>query len=94
MTVNATPRPTYEVAALARHAPVDPAVGPEARTLFPLPVLDRARIPPTARVLMVGRRPVTSGAQAQRILRTARQPIPVLVSTQTTRFFAAIEPSR
>jgi hypothetical protein len=91
--VDVTPALAYEVAALARANAEDPS-GPEARVLFPAQVLERAAIPPSARVLSVNGRAITSRAQAQRELTLARNPVPVLLRQGNTRFFVAIEPPR
>jgi S1-C subfamily serine protease len=91
--VEATPALAYAVAALAAGS-TDGATGPEARVLFPAAVLQQSVIPPTARVLAVNGRPLTSRAQAQRALRTARTPVPVLLRQGNNRFFVAIEPTR
>jgi S1-C subfamily serine protease len=92
--VNVTPMLAYEVAALARgsHEPGD-AAG-EARTVFPQAVLDRAGIPRTARVLALSGRPGPSRADAQRVLRATKRPVPVLLQHEGERFFAVVEPSR
>jgi S1-C subfamily serine protease len=89
-TVEATPVPAYQVAALARTAG---APGPEAGVLFPQAILDAARVPAAARVLTVNGRAVTSRPQAMRELR-GRQPVPVLLDLDGRRFFAAIGPPR
>lgn len=91
--VNVTPALAYEVAALAR-AGADGPSGPEARVLFPAPLLERSAIPPSARVLSMNGRVVNSRAQVQRELRLARNPVPVLLRQGNNRFFVAIEPSR
>lgn len=80
----------FEVAALLRDAAGD-ARGVEARLLLPAATLDQAGVPPTARVITVNGRDVTTRAQLQRDLRTARFPVPVLVEFEGARFFAAIE---
>jgi S1-C subfamily serine protease len=92
-TVDVTPALAYEVAALAR-ANLEDSSGPEARVLFPAQVLERAAIPPSARVLSVNGRAVTSRAQAQRELNLARNTVPVLLRQGNTRFFVALEPTR
>jgi hypothetical protein len=56
--------------------------------------LDAARIPPSARVLSVGGRRVSSRAQLQRQLRAAKQSMLVLLKHGDHQFFAAIAPSR
>jgi hypothetical protein len=88
-----TPALAYEVAALAR-ASADGPSGPEARALFPAPLLERSAIPPSARVLSMNGRAATSRTQAQRELRLARAPIPVLLRQGNNRFFVAIEPAQ
>jgi S1-C subfamily serine protease len=92
-TVDVTPALAYAVAALARASAGDPS-GPEARALFPAQVLERAAIPPSARVLSVNGRALTTRAQAQRELTLARNPVPVLLRQGNTRFFVAVEPTR
>lgn len=87
-TVQATPAPAYQVAALARAAVAGPP-GPEAAVLFPEAVLDQAGIPAGARVLSVNGRAVSSRAQATRELRGGKS-IPVLLDLAGSRFFAAI----
>jgi S1-C subfamily serine protease len=83
----------YEIAALARSTAAA-AGGPEARVLFPASVLEAAAIPPSARVVSVNGRALTTRAQVQRELRRARRPIPILVREGTNQFFAAVEPAR
>lgn len=93
LDIEVTPAAAYEVAALARAA-ARGSTAPEARALFPAAVLDAAAIPPTAEVLAINGRPVSSRAQAQGELRRARTPIPVLLALDGTRFFAVVEPTR
>jgi len=89
--IQATPASAYEIAALARSSPhVLP--GPEARVLFPDAVLAAAAIPPSARVVSVNGRPMTTRLQAQRELRLARTPLTVLLRQGSDQFFAAVEP--
>jgi S1-C subfamily serine protease len=90
--VDVTPALAYEVAALATASGAGSS-GPEARVLFPASVLEQSGIPPTARVLTMNGRAVTSRAQAQRELRVARASVPVLLRQGDTRFFMAIEPA-
>jgi S1-C subfamily serine protease len=87
--VEVTPALAYEVAALAR-ATNRPS-GPEARTLFPGPLLDQAGIPATARVLSVNGRAVSSRAQTDRELQRSRQPVVLSLVHDNRRFFAAVE---
>jgi serine protease Do len=91
--VEVTPGLAYEIAALAR-ARVETPGGPEARVVFPASVLEAHAISPSARVLSVNGRTVTSRAQVQRELRLARAPVPVLLREGNNRFFVAIEPAR
>jgi S1-C subfamily serine protease len=92
-TLDVTPVTAYEVAALARGRPVIPSF-PEARRLFSRSQLDSSGIPASARVVTVHATPPVSRAQVQRALRTARQPVLVLLSHDGRQFFAAIEPAR
>jgi S1-C subfamily serine protease len=80
----------FEVAALARAEPLDGAGGLEARVLLRADLLEKAGVPATARVLTVNRRAITSRAQLEREIRSARSPIPLLVDHDGNRFFAAI----
>jgi S1-C subfamily serine protease len=91
--IEATPSLAYEIAALARSSTAGPA-GPEARALFPAAVLEGAAIPPSARVITVNGRAVTTRAQVQRELRAARRPVPVLLRQDSSQYFAAVEPAR
>jgi S1-C subfamily serine protease len=91
--IQATPAVAYEIAALARSA-VDVPPGPEARVLFPAPVLEASAIAPSTRVVSVNGRALTTRAQVQRELRLARRPIPVLLREGDDQFFAAVEPTR
>ncbi len=88
--VDVTPVLAYEVAALARAG--ERPSGPEARTIFPRPLLDRAGVPATARVLSINGRAVSSGAQAQREWRRVRRPVALSLLHDNRRFFAAVEP--
>ena len=87
-----TPALAYEVAALSRARGNSPA-GPEARVLFSASVLERAAIPPSARVLSVDGRAAASRAQTDRQLRLARGPVPVLLQQGDRRFFVMLEPA-
>lgn len=89
--VDVTPALAYEVAALAR-GNVTANPGLEARTVLSAAALESAAIPLTARMLSVAGRPVTSRAQAQRELRRARGPVPVLLRHDDTQYFAVLEP--
>jgi S1-C subfamily serine protease len=91
--VDVTPALAYQVAALGSPLFAS-ASGPDARTLFTAALLERAAVPPSARVLSINGRVVTSRAQAQRELRVSREPIPVLVQHGDRRFFVAIDPAR
>ena len=91
--IEATPAVAYEIAALAR-SQADVAQGPEARVLFAASVLEAAAIPPSARVVQVNGRTLTTRVQVQRELRLARRPLPVLVRQGSDQFFAAVEPVR
>jgi S1-C subfamily serine protease len=91
--VAVTPALAYDIAALARTT-TEAAGGPEARTIFPAAILDANAMAPSARVLSVNGRAVTSRAQAQRELRLARAPVPVLLQQGNRRYFVAIEPAR
>jgi S1-C subfamily serine protease len=91
--VEVTPAFAYEIAALARSGG-DVREGPEARALFPVAVLEAAAISPSARVISVNGRPLTTRVQVQRELRLARQPVPVLLRQDGSQFFAAVEPTR
>jgi S1-C subfamily serine protease len=90
--IEATPAPAYEIAALGRSRSAPSA--PEARTLFAPSVLRAAAIPGSARILSVNGREVTSRAEAQRALRAARAPLPVLVDVDDRRVFFAIGSGR
>jgi S1-C subfamily serine protease len=91
--IQATPAFAYEIAALARSS-IDVPAGPEARVLFPPSVLKASAIPPSAQVVSVNGRTLTTRAQVQRELRLARQPVPVLLREGNNQFFAAVEPMR
>jgi hypothetical protein len=91
--IHVTPAIAYEIAALARST-VDVAAGPEARVVFAASVLEASAIPPTARVVTVNGRALTTRAQVQRELRQARRPIPVLLREGNNQFFVAVEPTR
>jgi S1-C subfamily serine protease len=91
--VEATPALAYEIAALARSS-VDLSPGPEARALFPSAVLEASTIPPSARVISINGRALTTRAQVQRELRVAKQPLAVLLRQGDNQFFAAVEPLR
>lgn len=90
--VEATPALAYEVAGLARSRREGPA-GPDARVVLAAPLRERAAIPPSAQVLSINGRPVTSRAQAQRDMRPGRTPVPVLLRLGEHRFFVAVEPT-
>lgn len=90
--VEVTPVLAYEVAALSRARGDGPA-GPEARVIFSPSVLERASIPPSARVVTVAGRAATSRAQTERQLRLARGPVPVLLQQGESRFFVILEPA-
>jgi membrane-associated protease RseP (regulator of RpoE activity) len=92
-TIEVTPALAYEVAALAR-ARDDRPSGLEARAILPPAVVETSAIPPSARVLSVNGRAVTSRPQVQRELRAARGPVPVLLEQAGGRYFVAIEPAR
>jgi len=92
--VEVTPAPAYAVAARARVRPSDDTAGIEARLLFPADILDTARVAPTARVLSINGRGVTSILQGQRVLRTGRNPMAVLLRDSDHVFFAALAPDR
>jgi S1-C subfamily serine protease len=91
--IEVVPASAYEVAALAR-ANADDVSAPEARVLFSTPVLHRAGIPPTARVVSIRGRPVTTRREAQRQLRLARDAVPVLLRYGGSRYFVALEPGQ
>jgi S1-C subfamily serine protease len=91
--LRATPAVAYEIAALAGSG-ADGPPGPEARVVFPANMLEAAAIPPSARVVSVNGRTLTTRAQIQRELRLARRAIPVLVRDGSHQFFAAVEPTR
>lgn len=91
--IQAAPAFAYEIAALARST-VDIPAGPEARVLFPAAVLEASSISPSARVVSVNGRALTTRAQVQRELRQARRPIPLLLRDGDNQFFAAVEPMR
>jgi S1-C subfamily serine protease len=88
-----TPALAYEIAALARGS-ADGVTGPEARAVFPAARLTASDIPPSARVLSVNGRTLTTRAQVQRELRLARQAVPVLLRQDSIQFFVAVAPSR
>lgn len=85
------PRLAYEVAALARTAAQRRQLGVEARVLLNAAVLDQARLPPTAELLAINGRPVTTRAQADLELRRRRSPSWFLVRHGGQQFFVAIE---
>jgi S1-C subfamily serine protease len=91
--IAATPAVAYEIAALARSSTESPQ-GAEARVLFAPAVLEASAVPPSARVLTVNGRRLTTRAQVQRELRLARRPVPVLLRLGNDQFFAAVEPQR
>jgi hypothetical protein len=88
-----TPALAYEVAALAR-GNADGVTGPEARAVLPAALLTASAIPPSARVLRVNGRLLTTRAQVERELRLARRAIPVLLRQGNTEFFVAVAPPR
>jgi S1-C subfamily serine protease len=90
--IEVTPAPAYAVAALARARP--PATTPDARSVLPADVLQMYAIAPSARVLSVSGRAVSSRAQLQRELRAARATVPVLLEQGRSRFFVGVEPVR
>jgi S1-C subfamily serine protease len=92
-TMPVVPAAAYEVAMLARSR-ADLAPAPEARVLFPRDVLDAVHIPPSAQVISVDGRRLTTAQEASRLLRAARQPIRVLVREGSSRFFVIVEPIR
>lgn len=89
--IQVTPKFAYEIAALARSRAV-PSAGLEAAVLFPPATLESSAIPPSARVLSVSGRALTTRAQVQRELRLARRPVPVLIRDGNSQFFVAVEP--
>ena len=91
--VEVPPALAFEVAALARARPDVPS-GPEARAILPAAVLAAGAIPPTARVLSLNGRAVTSRAQVQRELRAARAAVPVLIRQGGGPYFVAVEAAR
>jgi len=93
MQVVAVPAGAYEIAALAQ-SNADAPLAPEARVLLAAATLEASAIPPTARVLSVGGRALSTRAQVQRELGRARQPVPVLLRIGSRQFFAAVEPAR
>ncbi len=93
-TIELVPAAAYEVAAMARARTIDATPGLEVRLLLPAAVLDRERIPGTARVLSINGRPVSSVAQARRDMRPGRNPALLLLRQDATQFFAAVEPTR
>ena len=88
-----TPALAYEVAALAR-ASSDRPSGPEARVVLPAALLGASGIPPSARVLAVNGRALTTRAQVQRELGRARSTVPVLLRHGNSQFFVVVEPTR
>ncbi len=90
--LEATPATAYEIAALARSS-LNVLPGPEARVLFPAAVLEASAIPPSAHVVSVNGRPMTTRLQVQRELRLAGQPVLVLLRQGNDQFFAAVEPA-
>jgi S1-C subfamily serine protease len=92
-TLDVSPVTAYEVAALARGRAVIPP-SPEARGLFSRSQLDSSGIPAPARVVTVHGTAPVSRAQVQRTLRTARDPVLVLLWHDGRQFFVAIEPAR
>ena len=93
-TVETTPAPAYQVAALARDAADVRSPGPEARELFDRALLERAGIRGTAQVLSVNGRPPASRAQIERELRRSDRPAVLLLREGSSQFFAAIESTR
>jgi S1-C subfamily serine protease len=89
--IEATPMFAYETVALARARP-QVTEGPEAQVLFPPEVLEASGIMPSARVMSVNGRTMTSRVEVQRLLKGARQPVAVLVRHGDDQFFAAVEP--
>jgi hypothetical protein len=87
------PVTAYEVAALAQGRTLIPTF-PEARSLFSRPQLDSSGIPAPARVVTINGTAPVSRAQVQRALRTAREPVLVLLWHDGRQFFAAIESTR
>ena len=92
-TLDVSPVTAYDVAALARGRAVIPS-GPEARGLFSRSQLDSSGIPAPARVVTVHGRAPASRAQVQRTLRTAHQPVLVVLWHDGRQFFVVIESTR
>jgi S1-C subfamily serine protease len=90
--IQVTPRLAYEVAALARVSIA--RAGPQARAIFTPELLASSGIPPSAQVLSVNRRSVTSRIQVRRELSRATGPVPVLLLYDDSRYFVAIESTR
>ena len=91
-SVEVSPIPAYDMAALAVADVAQASAGLEARGLTSAQILERAGIPATARVLRLNGRPAASRAQAARELR-GRQPVTVLLRLDGRQFFAVIEPA-
>lgn len=91
--VQVTPMAAFAVDALARRAGGGPA-GVDAWALFPEERLAAAGIPPSARILSVNGRLVTTRLAVTRELRRATRPLALLVQEGARRFFVAIEPAR
>jgi hypothetical protein len=91
--IQVTPAGAYEIASLARSI-VDVPAGPEARVLLPTSVLEASKISPSARVVSVNGRALTTRAQVQRELRVARQPVPLLLREGDNQFFVAVVSTR
>jgi serine protease Do len=92
-TVEVRPALAFAVAALAQtRAGGDAGTARPASQVLPAGVMARSAIPPSARVVSLDGRPVTSAAQAQRVLNT-RRAVPALLRLGARQFFAAIEPA-
>jgi S1-C subfamily serine protease len=87
------PALAYEVASLARSA-VQVQAGPEARVVLTAPDLEASAIAPSARVVSVNGRALTTRVQVQRELRLAKQPVPLVLRDGNQQFLAALEPAR
>jgi hypothetical protein len=88
LAVSVTPAFAHELAALA---PDSTAAGPRAGVVFDPRALAPASVPADAVVVMIHGRPVSSAAQAARLLRPISGPVVALLDVRGRRFFASID---
>ena len=89
--VTVTPVTVYEMAARAAAA-APPADPPEARVVLTAAQIAETGASPTARVIAIDGRQVTTRTQLQRLVRAARRPLLVLLREGDDQFFASLRP--